>query len=255
MEKDFRFREIINFRDLGGYVTSEGKKVKRGLIYRSGSPSRMIDTELAAVRSLKLKTILDLRTDRERVREPEPAFPGVNIICHSGLIANGAEIDFSPRGMSQTGEEGKKQLSLLHHYYRHMPYENDAFRLLFEELLENNVPLLFHCATGKDRTGVAAILILLALGLDDDIVLWDYMLSNEYRKHQLRAKLKGNAEKIENDPVLKELLTMREAVSETIGQQILHSIRNRFGTYEEFFELEYGLDKEKIDRLKDLYLE
>ena len=82
-----------------------------------------------------------------------------------------------PEGMNRIGEGGREQLALLKNYYARMPFNNQAFRILFEHIQKGDVPILIHCASGKDRTGVACMLILLALGVDREIVLEDYLFN------------------------------------------------------------------------------
>ncbi len=255
MEKQDVFRKVINFRDLGGYKGAGGKTIKHGLIYRSGGPSRMTELEIEVLRSLNLKTILDLRAEHEIRREPDPYFEGVNMLRYSGVIENGKDIDFSPQGMNKTGKDGWDQLHKLMTYYQKMAIGNKAFEMMFEVLLNKEVPLLIHCATGKDRTGVAVMLILLALGVDENTVYEDYMLSREYRREILEWDLKMSEERIRKEPVLGELLTIQHAVSENIGLEVIGSIKHRYGTYEEFLEREYGLDSEKLECLRSFYLE
>ena len=249
------FRKVINFRDIGGYPAFEGRKIRKGMIYRGGGPSRMTVIELEEVRSLGLKTVLDLRSEREALREPDPEIPGAVNVRYSGVIENGKDIDFSPAGMNRTGEAGWNQLHLLLHYYRRMAYANQAYRIMFDTLLAGEVPLLIHCAAGKDRTGVAVMLCMLALGCDEETILQDYLLSREYRKEILEMDLGLNKKEIEADPVLEELLTIQDAVSENIGMETLASFRLQYRTYEKFLEAEYGLTAEKLEKLREMYLE
>ena len=136
-----------------------------------------------------------------------------------------------------------------------MPFDNEAFRILISMLEQHRVPLLFHCATGKDRTGVAAMLILLALGASRDDVMYDYLLSNEYRKDIIARKLKENAALIKADPLALELLTMESGVSETIGNLVLDAIEERYPSTEAYLEAEFGLDTKRLSQMRAFYLE
>ena len=120
--------------------------------------------------------------------------------------------------------------------------------------MKGNVPLLFHCSAGKDRTGVAAMLILLALGVDEKTVVEDYVLTNEYRASIIEGKLKGH-------PILKrispaaKIMRATEGVLEHFGERVLSEIIQEYGSYEAFFEQDLGLDAEAISALRDRYLE
>lgn len=248
-------RDSVNFRDLGGYRSADGRYVRYGCFYRSGSLSRMNDEELAYLRSLHIRTLVDLRTSREAAKKPDPVLEGVRVLQHSGVVSSGGEqIDFSPAGMSQVGEAGERQIRLLTHYYRMMPYHNEAFHLLFREIAAEHVPILFHCATGKDRTGIAAMLILLLLGVPEETVLRDYLLSNEYRKDIIRRHMKEDADIIQIHPEHRELLQMQHGVSPKIGRMVLEDLKSRFGSYNGYFQAEYGFSPGEIGRLRDLYL-
>ena len=249
------FRKVINFRDIGGLPAYQGRKIRKGCIYRSGGPSRMTDIELEEVRSLGIRTVLDLRAEREILRDPDPEIPGAQMLKYSGVIENGKDIDFSPAGMNQTGEAGWNQLFLLMHYYRKMAYGNKAFQIMFDVLLEEQVPILIHCAAGKDRTGVAVMLAMLALGCDDQTILNEYLLSREYRKEILDLDFSLHQKEIETDPVLAELLTIQDAVSENIGMEVLSSFHLQYSSPELFLEREYGLTSEKLEILRNICLE
>jgi len=167
MIKDTRFRDKLNFRQLGGYVTTDGRSVKENVFYRSGAPFRMNESEIEVLKELGLAAIMDLRSNEEILQRPDPEFPNILMIKHSGTVSEGGEeINFSSEGMNRIGEGGKEQLALLKKYYARMPFNNQAFRILFEHIQKGDVPILIHCASGKDRTGVACMLILLALGVD-----------------------------------------------------------------------------------------
>ncbi len=257
MQKDQRFQSEINFRELGGYPTIDGRNVRNGFFYRSGGPYRMKRSELGILENeIHLKAILDLRTKEEVEKSPDPSFPNIRMIQHSGLVSKGGEdIDFSPVGMSKIGEEGYEQIALLTEYYKQMPFGNQAFQVMFDEILQGNVPILIHCATGKDRTGVAAILLLLALGCSEETALQDYLLSNAYRSERITKMLKKKEELFQTHPEVKELILMKEGVTERIGKIVIQEIKNRYDSYDVFFEQEYHLSQDQIQYLRDTYTE
>ena len=250
------FRKHINLRDLGGYKSRDGRHIKPGLLYRSGGIYLMNDEELEAFKSLGIRFIMDLRTKAEWDVHPDPPLPGIHIIRHSGLeFANAGEIDFSPTGMSRIGKEGEEQLMLLQGYYTSIPFDNEAFRILMDHVVKGDAPLVFHCATGKDRTGVFAIILLLALGVDEETVFRDFMLSNYYHEEALEKALAENAYKFKDHPEAKELITMWFGVSEKIGNMVIDSIISKYPSLHDYFLNEFGLNDEDIKALRNLYLE
>ena len=250
------FRNHINFRDLGGYVTEDGRKIKPGMIFRSGGIYLMNDDELSyLLNDLGIKYIMDLRTSAESNVDPNPNLPGVEMVRYSGLVFRGGEeIDFSPVGMSKIGKEGEEQLQALSEYYSGMPFDNEAFSLLIKSLREEKVPLVFHCATGKDRTGVAAMIVLAALGVPRETIMEDYVLSNDYHKDTIEKVLAENQDRLSNHPELDVLIRMRTGVTREMGELVLNSMYTRYGSIDSYLEEEFGLRKEGLGEFRDNYL-
>ncbi len=247
-------RQIINFRDLGGYSTPEGR-IKKGILYRSGSLWQLNEEELQIVRDLRIQTVLDLRSGREQDYRPDTVIPGAEYVRVSAMTDGlGRGIDFSINGIRRLGTEGEEQLRKMRAYYAAMPYGNEAIACLFEILLTERLPVVFHCASGKDRTGIAAMAVLLALGVSDGEILKDYMISGWMRRQELFAALAENREVISEHPVREDLLIMREGVASATMLGVLAGIRERYGTYENYLEREYGLDKQKIKKLRSICL-
>ncbi len=250
------FRDHINFRDLGGYKSIDGRSIKPGLLFRSGGLYLLNEQETENFLALGIKSIMDLRTSSEAEERPDPVFPNIEVVRHSGVaFRGGSEIDFSPVGMSKIGKEGEEQLMLLKQYYNEIPFDNEALRLLMSKVADGSVPLLFHCHTGKDRTGVFAMVLLLALGIDEETVFQDFMLSNEFHKETIEQELSLNKEKIKEHPVLRELICMRTGVTETIGRSVISEIQNRHGSIEKYFRREFSMDENSLSNLRDMYLE
>ena len=252
----FPVRDEINFRDLGGYRSADGRTVRWGCFYRSGGIYKMNAQELVFLKSLHIRTLLDLRTKEEAAKKPDPVIPDVMILQHSGVVSDGGdEIDFSPAGMKQLGEAGLTQIKNMHRYYQMMPFHNEAFHILVQEVVSGNVPVLFHCATGKDRTGVAAMILLLLLGVPEQTVLQDYLLSNFYRRDVIRRHMEENQAVICQHPEREALLQLQHGVSPKIGREILENIRKTCGGYDGYFEKEYGLGQAEVEKLRNRYLD
>ena len=170
-----------NFHDFGGYSTSDGHQIAWRRLFRSDLLADLTDDDLVLVESLGLRTIYDLRGEKERSSRPD------RLPCKSGLRV--LEQGFFPRAGEQmiqginAGElDSCGVRSKMCELYRSFPTENLLeFRKLVEALLEPDaLPILIHCAQGKDRTGFAAAVVLMALGVTREVILTDYMLSNRY---------------------------------------------------------------------------
>ena len=246
-----------NFRELGGYLADEGKHVKWGQIYR-GIPTGKLtgEADRRLLDSLGLRLILDLRSSGEAKKEPDYVPDGARLVQICGLCAeDGAEIAFAPgdiEKLMQTAEEGE---SISQRLYRRMLTGNKAFKELFRALEAGETPILFHCSAGKDRTGVAAMLILLALGASDEVICADFEQTNACRKAEIDAVLAEHAAEIAADPACRMRYYAMAGVDPAAAPFVLDTIRREFGSAENYLETEYGLTPARLMRLRRMYLE
>ena len=140
-------------------------------------------------------------------------------------------------------------------YTASLAFSNEAYKFMFNKLLEGDAPLLFHCSNGKDRTGVAAMLILLALGVSEEIAKADYLQSNVSRKQRIDRLMKQYDFVSSWMAEARSLLTMIEGVLPESADMMMTEIKERYGTYENFMEKEYGLDEMKLRTFRNMYLE
>ena len=244
-----------NLRDLGGYKTQNGKHVKKGYFFRS---SRLMDfdqAELKILNSLNIKKIYDLRSKEEVKDSPDPTLKGAEYIHSSAAArADGTEVNFSPAALIAENVYSKESNDeFTHKVYGNLPFSY-AYKRMFEDIVAGNVPILFHCSAGKDRTGIAAILILLALGVNEETAMYDYMLTNEYRKEYIE-RFKKDFPLTKLDGELAGMLLAYEGVTYTNADYSLKRIKEKYENYDEYFEKEYNLDKDALQRLRDLYTE
>lgn len=179
-----------NFRDIGGYPVVGGGRTLQGLVFRSDAPHRLTPDDIVTVGRLGLHVVYDLRTDEERCRAP------------SMLPADVRRVALSIGGSGdRTRELGELLMA-----GRWAEVPDDYLVTVYEEMLEHHattfgrllthlaepggMPALIHCTHGKDRTGVAAALLLSALGVEETTVLDDYELSALYFTPQRMARLR-----------------------------------------------------------------
>ena len=166
----------LNFRDLGGYPSNDGRQVRWGQLFRSGTMHRLTDGDYRLLETLGIKVIYDLRSTLERRGAPTDwrAAPA-EYLFRDHEITSGALSILSDMGDRATADFVRNMMS---GFYRQMPTRyREAYRELFARLVRGDVPLVFNCAAGKDRTGVAAALVLSALGVPRAVILNDYALS------------------------------------------------------------------------------
>ena len=258
---EIHFDGTTNFRELGGYRAADGRHVRRGLLFRGGSLDTLQSpADRARLESLHLREILDLRSAGEAARQPDPVVPGAHYQRICGMrYEDGAEMDFSPAGIQRlTAEKAAFEAKAghpMHDFYwytalyKEMPFGNPAYHELFRLLEEHRVPLLFHCTCGKDRTGIAAMLILLALGVSREDAIADYMLTNTYRKALIDQFMQ------DKPADQRALLLPVEGVSESMGAGSIDVLLEKYPSYEAYFEAEYGLTPARLAALRDFYLE
>lgn len=137
--------------------------------------------------------------------------------------------------------------------YEKMPFDNKAFKRLIELVDENTTPLVQHCKSGKDRTGVGSALILLILGVDLNEVKEDYMASNFYRRNY-NEHVKEKYKAVITDKKVEELFNIILEVKNEYFDAFINAILAKYNTLEEYFEKEYDLDVDKINKLRNEYL-
>jgi protein-tyrosine phosphatase len=165
-----------NFRDLGGYAAADGRRIRWCRVFRSGVMSYLTDRDHLQLVPLGIRTVCDFRSPREREREP---------IRWGAAPVQVLHWDYDPREVSlrafMTGQEISPEASrsTMTALYRKLPkLFKIQYAALFERLAAGELPLAFNCAAGKDRTGLAAALVLTALGVAREDVMADYVLTD-----------------------------------------------------------------------------
>ena len=246
-----------NFRELGGYPAAEGKTVRWGQIWR-GVPTARLSSEADRARldALGLRLILDLRSTEEAHKEPDYVPDGARLVQICGLCTEeGQEVCFSPADIERMVQTVPEGMSIPEMMYSRMLFGNKAFRELFRALEAGETPVLFHCTAGKDRTGVAAMLILLALGAADETICADFAQTNVCRRKEIDGLLAQHAEEIARDPEKKMLYLGAAGVDPAAAPFVLRTIREKCGSAQDYLEQEYGLTPARLMRLRRMYLE
>ncbi len=163
-----------NFRDLGGYRTADGHRVKRGLVFRSSKLASLTPIDWSRVKGLGIGHIYDLRTIDERRSEPDNWPAPVPAVYGSPKPDMAAAI----ADMKRAGGDAAKVRASIEHFYAQMPARYaPEYTAFFRGLANDDKPVLVHCTAGKDRTGVASALLLTALGVPRSTVVDDYELT------------------------------------------------------------------------------
>jgi len=241
------FDGIVNVRDLGGIPAADGKKVKPGRLLRGAGLGKASDADLERLRSeFHLRHVIDLRDGSECRRNPNRAIPGVREHNYPALPQ-------LPRKAPTMDTEPDFD-AVFRHIYADLAASDvtaAAYAKMFRVLLDcPDGAVYFHCTQGKDRTGVAALLILTALGTDLEEAKKDYFLSNVGLKDAMADPASMGARPWSRQTVEKLFFVFPE-----ILDVYLNGIRDAWGGLDGYLRGALGLTDAELDRLKREYLE
>lgn len=192
-----------NFRDLGGFRGADGKRVVWGKFFRTDGLGNLTDADLAYLASVPVVTIVDFRTVEENLHSPDRVPATVKNVLHLPIAPGYLNPD-----AGKTLEDYESPDEFMLHMYRDLAEDagiTATYRQFFGRVQnEADIPLIFHCSAGKDRTGLAAAYILTALGVDRETILTDYETSNAYLGDKYAAIVAAK-------PYLKGLFTVKKA--------------------------------------------
>lgn len=251
---------VPNLRDLGGYETSDGTTVAMGLIYRSDQLSGVGQGDMEKLAGLGLKNAYDLRTAEEREKRPEELPPGVNYVVLDVLAdspqAGPARLERlmqDPQGANAALGGGKAEAGFQKSYreFVSLPSARREFGKLFLALGERErLPALFHCTTGKDRTGWAAAAFLTLMGVPRDRVFEDYLRSNDYIIPAYQTTIDGFVAAGGDSAIPIAILGVKREYLDAAFDEM----ETKYGTVENYFSDGLGIDAERQRALRDLYL-
>jgi protein-tyrosine phosphatase len=251
---------VPNLRDVGGYKTRDGTTVTRGLAYRSDTfyPMTTKDDQKLAV--LRLKNDYDLRTAAEARAEPDEMPAGVryhllNVLADAKSAAP-AELEkllHEPKKANVALGSGKIEALFMEGYreFVSLPSARQSYRTLFQSLADQKkLPAVFHCTTGKDRTGWAAAALLTLLGVPKETVMADYMRTNDYTLPQFQQTIdRFVAAGGDRDIAVAVFGVKREYLEASFDE-----MHKRYGTIENYFSEGLGIDSAGQKALRDLFL-
>ena len=240
----------VNFRDIGGYATKNGKKVKWGKIFRSAEINNLTGEDLLKLEHLAINYVFDFRGPAEFNAAPDKLPPHATRIS----LPFGSENTGDRMKMMKSMREANSGDSIMFPYYANIEPFTKRYRPVFESLIKNNgdSAILFHCTAGKDRTGIAAALILSALGVDEKIIMEDYLASNYYRKsdYERMKKLLVDSYQMKEE-VVSDVLGVKAAYL----QATFNAIKMQYGSIDNYLKREMGVDAKSQTALQKKYCE
>jgi protein-tyrosine phosphatase len=262
MPEHVRRRHVVlegaeNFRDLGGYASADGRTVRWGMLFRSDNLARLTDADLARLHELGIKLVCDFRSAEEKAEEPDrlpsedpPAVAELPIMDES----------FSPakfREKLAAGELGDLDLR------QALTDANRLFATRFASqyaaMLERitraeNLPAVVHCTAGKDRAGFAAAVVLRTLGVPEETVYEDFLLTNHYTGRKIERTLWTirlfSLFRVDPEQVRPVLGVERGYLEAAFGE-----IAKRYGSFDAYRREALGLDDAETAAFRQLALE
>lgn len=252
------FSTIDNLRDLGGLYTPEGKMIKPGRLFRSANLHHASQHDLDTLNLMGLKKVFDLRTEWEVAAEPDHLHAGWKLfhepLLHETTLASqfGSELNFVKSTVEDMNETMKDAYILMFSSER----GKESWKVLFKELLKDHSPVLWHCTEGKDRTGMTAALIEHALGIEEELILKDYLETNTAAR-RLIQKDEDEAAHIPGfgNGVLKEDVKDFVTASPAYYQAADSWIKSGYGSWKGYLKQEVGLSDADFERLETLWLQ
>ncbi|MBO1329708.1 tyrosine-protein phosphatase [Streptomyces sp. VRA16 Mangrove soil] len=252
---------VRNFRDVGGLPTVDGRRVRPGVLFRSGHLAHATAEDATFLGSLGLHTVFDFRNAADQKLEgADVALPGVrNVNLPLSDPADGAEFwkmvrdgDLDQlRGLLSEGRGANRMITSYRSIVTGRTAEHSQ---VLHAMVEDSVPALMHCAAGKDRAGLSIAVTLLAVGVERDAIEADYLKSNE--KHR-RYKVRRNGSSADDaySPEVMELLSpLFDARAEYL-HAAFETIEQTWGTTDRYLEEGLKLTAADRDRLRERLLD
>ena len=244
------FEGIENVRDLGGLLRLDGARIRSGLLLRAGRLTHASDADIRRLADMGLAAVIDFRDGDEVRRSPDRGVPGAayyNLPALPNLADN-----FRPvSDPTYTAEEIRRDFRRVYRLLAQSNEAQEAYTEFFRVLLASEGrPVLWHCTQGKDRTGAAALLLLTALGVDETVILRDYMLTNEFTQKTLDAFAAMEAPPFPPD-IAREIFLVFEENLKFYG----NCLELEYGSVPNYLELALGVGPDEIETLERYYLE
>jgi len=251
-----------NFRDIGGYKTTDGKTVKWRQVYRSGELPRLTNEDVEKVKKLGIKKVVNFLNENETKARGKDRLPNGTKEVSLPIESEGGLVDVVLEAR-KTADFSKVPVGLNPELHRVLVQEADQqYAAFLRELADpKNRPLVFHCSHGVHRTGTAAAILLSALGVPWETVREDYLLSNEYRKEEVAKRVEQLRElAAKNQGIPADRVDMANINAFYILQPdyidaSLEEAVKQYGSMDKYIRDGLGITKEEIKSLRDALLE
>ena len=254
-KRKLSFNGVTNLRDLGGYPTIDGRKVKWGKLFRSDQLTNLSEVGQSYLQKKGLKLIIDLRTSMERRKRPNPKMKGITDV-HFPIYEDMTLFDKNMLNMVINFSMNRDVHLYFTNMYKKMvtnTIAQNSLRNMLDLIIKMDDPVvLWHCRAGKDRTGFVTAIILLILGVPKKIIMKDYLLTNTFRSSNNNNLIKKVNQKPNN--LNNGLITFLKA-DESYLQAAFDEMKLRYGSTDNYIEKVLEFSKEKRSLFKKKFLD
>lgn len=261
--KRIPLKNLSNTRDIGGFSAADGKRIAFRRLIRSGELKNADPADIEKLKTeYRLKIVVDLRTDAEREQSPDPPIDGVSFVIlpvlDSSFFGIARDENAVDAWMKLFDDETADPTEIFKEMYRKLmfsEYVKPYYRTFFDTLLSNDSgSVLWHCSAGKDRAGVAALLIMMALGVPRKEMVHDYMMTGPFTKRDIR-KYAFMIRFFVRDKRRKKCFRILLGVEEEYVRQLFDIMDREYGGEIGYLQSFIGLSAQEIETLRKMYLE
>ena len=259
-----KLQKLNNTRDLGGFPVADGRHIKYCKLIRSGRLYKLPKLTRSYLENIGVTTVIDMRIERERLDYPDSKLNGAKHVVLPLVIAEAAGITYT-KSLTTVWREESKRIEkefgtadrYMHDVYERIlfdPRSQKTLKEFFDLVIADENCILWHCSAGKDRTGIAAMLLEAVLGVDEELIIEDYVATNVFQRKKRTLQKAG----LLVLPVSRDFKRVLYALMIAKPEYIKHAIatvKERYGSIVEYCKQALGLTDENIEFLKDKYLE
>lgn len=248
-----------NTRDLGGIINQEGYTIKSRLILRSDALSKMnLSDALVLKNDYGVTNVIDFRSKAETTSAPDTNkalffYQHKPIAPQNYYLESNNNIKELVNKIKSGDQTGDAMMLSMYDYIADSKQSIAAYKDLFQTLLTNDNATLYHCTSGKDRTGVATALILSALNVDRGVINANYLESNQYRQEIVNADLTKAKKYTSNQRVL-DILQDMESVKQPYLDEYFNELSKTYGGVDQYLHNQLGLTDQDVQQLQTKYL-
>lgn len=238
----------MNFRDLGGYQTKDGRTIKWGSIFRADDLSGLSLHDRQKLAAMEITVDCDLRSRFEQMTAPDKHWANVKYVDAHVYAQNGEDDE---RLQVPGVHSFPDMLANIYQNVLLSSHSLDAFKIVMQELLQlpQDAALVFHCSAGKDRTGMVAALIMSVLGVDNETIIKDYLLTNQLYSFAMDDQLQSD------DDIAQMVVKMNVTKGDgPVMQGFLQTIKDGWGSSAQLFKQQFDFNDDDLRRFRQRFL-